>query len=279
MKSSRVVIKIGGSTLQSAETLEHVVEAIAQYRQFGYQVVLIHGGGLAINREFKRRGIEWQFHDGQRVTTPKMTEVIEMVLCGQVNRQIVSQLEQAKIPALGVSCAQETVFVCKRFSPDLQRVGSVTAVNTRKLERILAWPMAPVPVLAPMGVDRRGQVYNINADWAASFLASQLGAQYLICLTDQDGIWNEAQVCLDFANPELLQQLICDNTVTDGMLTKVRSVLHALKSGVRAVRIMKADHAVQGLWHDEIGTWCANAFPAELQWSADESEEVFYAKV
>ncbi len=278
MKSSRVVIKLGGASLQNKETLGILAEAIAQYRKYGYQVLLVHGGGPAINSELQRRNISWRFHEGQRVTTPEMAEVIEMVLCSQINRQIVGTLEGAKVPSFGMACAAETPFLCKSFSPELDRVGAISSVRSDKLEKTLAWPLSPVPVLAPVGQDQAGLVYNINADWAACWLATKMQAKYLIYLTDQDGILDQNQNLITHVSVCDIDNLIQSEVVTGGMMTKVRSIAQALKNGVQGVRIMNAQAAVKGLWHDEVGTWCSESFPTELLWTADEYGEVAYAK-
>lgn len=119
MKAPRILIKLGGAALDTAHTLEVVTEAITSYRQFGYKVILVHGGGPAINNELRKRGISWEFVGGQRVTTPAMIDVIENTLCGNVNRQLVRHFSNQGLPVLGISARLANSFV----HPSLTRIG------------------------------------------------------------------------------------------------------------------------------------------------------------
>lgn len=268
MNSSRVLIKLGGASLQDESVLATLSEALKQFRKYGYQVILVHGGGPAINAELTRRGIQWSFVQGQRVTTPEMMGVIEDVLCGQVNTKLVRHLEEEGIPAVGLSGAQNKTLLCEAASQELGQVGAIQAVMTAWIERVLTRPGNPVPVIAPIGVGNAGEAYNINADWAASHLASALNAEYLIFLTDQSGILNLQKQLIERLSHKQLQDLVDQEIVTGGMLTKTRALQFALKHGVKAVRVMNTKDTIKGLWSDEIGTWCV---PDETpQWGAGE---------
>ncbi len=256
MKSSRVLIKLGGASLQDDSVLMTLSNALKQFRKYGYQVILVHGGGPAINAELTRRGISWNFIQGQRVTTPEMMGVIESVLCGDVNTKVVQHLNQEGIPATGLSGADRQTLLCEAASTELGQVGAIQVVMTSKIEAILQQPGSPIPVIAPIGVGLGGETYNINADWAASHLAAALNAEYLIFLTDQSGILDLEKNLIDRLTNKDLENLMTQEVVTGGMLTKTRALQFALQNGVKAVRVMNSKDSINGLWSDKIGTWC-----------------------
>ena len=256
MKSSRVLIKLGGASLQDEKVLHVVTEALKQYRKYGYQVILVHGGGPAINAELTRRGIEWNFIKGQRVTTPDMMDVIEGVLCGDINRKLIRHLGSQGLPAVGFSGADGKTLLCKQASEELGQVGSIQEVAVKWIEGLLAQPNSPIPVIAPIGVGENGEAYNINADWAATHLATALKAEYLVFLTDQNGIWNTQKQLVSQMSQHTLENMVEDEVVTGGMYTKTLTILHALQQGVKAVRVMNARDSLNGLWSDYVGTWC-----------------------
>lgn len=256
MKSSRVLIKLGGAALKDDGVLDTVTEALLQYRRYGYQVILVHGGGPAINAELSRRGVTWTFLKGQRVTTPEMMDVIEGTLCGQVNRKLVRHFGSRGLPSFGFSGIDGKTLLCTPQSDELGRVGEIQAVDTRWVENLLAMPQPPLPVIAPIGVGAGGESYNLNADWAASRLAVALKAKYLIFLTDQKGILNSQGDVWARLRTGDLKELVDKEIVTDGMLTKTNAVISALSGGVGAVRVMDAKESIDGLWSNHIGTWC-----------------------
>jgi acetylglutamate kinase len=256
MSSNRILIKLGGASLQDETVLEVVTEALRQYRRFGYQVILVHGGGPAINAELTRRGIEWNFIQGQRVTTPEMMDVIEMVLSGSINRKLVKHLSSNNLPALGFSGVDGQTLLCSQTSQELGLVGTVEKVQAQWIEGLLSLPGAPIPVMAPLGTGSNGESFNINADWAASRLASALKIKHLIFLTDQTGILDTQGNLIKELSQANVQGLIDDEVVTGGMYTKTLTILHALKNGVSSVRVMNGKDCLKGLWSDLVGTWC-----------------------
>lgn len=253
----RVLIKIGGAALVEAQALEFVTEAIKEYRLDGYQVIVVHGGGPAINAELTARGISWKFVNGQRQTTPEMMGVIESTLCGQVNSKLVRHLVASGVPAVGLSGADNRLLLCSPASDELGLVGAIEQVNSMWVEELLRLSGYPVPVIAPVGVGVDGQSYNINADWAASRLAGALQVDQLIYLTDQPGVLNSDGSVLTTLCAAEIEGLIADGVVTGGMMTKMNSVLNALNSGVEAVRIMNGKDAAFACHGDFNGTWCS----------------------
>lgn len=252
----RILIKLGGASLQSEEILKSVVEAVKQFRRFGFQVVIVHGGGPAINAELTRKGITWSFKDGQRITTNEMMDTIEMVLSGSMNSRIVRALNVAGVPALGLSGTDGGILQCSQASADLGQVGQIQSVNTLWIDGMAQMAGMPVPVIAPLGVGKDGETYNINADWAATRIAAALGVSQLLFMTDMPGILNGDQCLLRELNEEDLQDLIDRDIVTGGMLAKTRAIQYALANGVSNVRVLNAKDAVKGLWSDWVGTTC-----------------------
>lgn len=256
MNSNRVLIKLGGASLQDDSIITNVVETIRQYRRFGYEVVLVHGGGPAINAELTRRGISWKFLNGQRITTPEMMDTIEMVLCGFINRKLVRALNAAGIPAVGFSGVDGNTLLCTQASIELGQVGAIQQVNTHVVEGVLSMKCSPVPVIAPLGVSADGLAFNINADWAASRLASSLQVSKLVFLTDQKGILDANQKLITEISLSELQALVDNEVVSGGMMTKTLTIMHALNNSVPVVRVMNAKEALSGLWSDQVGTQC-----------------------
>ncbi len=254
MRSDLVVIKLGGASLLDPNTQAEVINAIREYRKYDYDVVLVHGGGPAINAELTKQNISWSFVNGQRVTTPEMISVIHDVLFNTVNADLVNRLADADIPAIGLSGAKNNLLFCSQANPELGLVGQVDMVSTDKINNILEQNF--VPVIAPIGLGVSGELYNINADWAAAKIAAALKATKLIFLTDQNGILDTDQNLIEFADHETLQRLLKTETVSGGMYTKVLTVVDALNNGVSQVRILRGIQACDGLWSDEVGTMC-----------------------
>lgn len=259
-----IMIKLGGSILQDDSLLDSIASDIWAAHSVGVRVVVVHGGGPSINQELERRKITWEFVDGLRVTTPEMMNVIEMVLCGQVNRRIVRALNKTGLRAVGFSGADAFTLMCKPTSKKLGLVGEIQNVNFQLIDQVLNMQddlgRRGVPVIAPIGTDRTGQAYNINADWAASRIASQLGVTKMLFLTDQDGILDQDGKLMPELDAGELLQLIEDGTVKGGMLAKAKTVLYAVQHKVTDVHILNArrPHAlVEELFTDAgIGTVC-----------------------
>ena len=241
---TRIVVKFGGSVLQDEVLLKAICEDMVAIRRVGVELLVVHGGGPAINAELKLRGIEWSFIEGQRVTTPEMMSVIEMVLCGQVNKRIVRSLYLAGAKAVGFSGADAGTLICRRADERLGQVGVIERVNTQLIDHALGLEdelgKRGIPVIAPVGLGRDGTAYNVNADWVGSRVASALGVTKMIFLTDQDGILDANGKLIPELDAGELEQLIEDGVVRDGMLAKARTILHALQNKVTDVHVLNA---------------------------------------
>lgn len=255
-----VLIKLGGAALQDEKLVESICEDLMLIRSVGVSVVIVHGGGPSINQELTARGIQWEFVEGQRVTTPQMMDVIEMVLCGSVNRRMVRTLNSAGVTAVGLSGVDSQTLVCRQSDQRLGQVGQIDSVNTSYLRSILESPSGAIPVIAPVGIGRSGEAYNINADWAASRIAQALGIEKLLFLTDQDGILDGTKNLIAELDAGELENLIETGVVHGGMLAKVRTILHALRNGVKDVHVLNARRPhglIEELFTNEgVGTAC-----------------------
>lgn len=259
MSMKRVLIKLGGAALTEPTALASTTEAIQAYREAGYETVLVHGGGPAINEELQRRGIEWTFINGQRVTTPIMMKSIESTLCGVVNRSLVRHFGANGLNAIGFSGVDHQTLLCTQANAELGQVGKIDQVNAGWIGEILKMPSKPLPVIAPLGVGQSGEAYNINADWSAAHLASALKADELLFLTDQPGILDEEGQVIREIDADGLANLIEARMVTGGMMTKTLAIIHALKAGVGSVRVMNAHNAAEDVPHGKLGTRCQKA--------------------
>jgi acetylglutamate kinase len=252
----RVLIKVGGAALKDDSVLETVTQAIQRYRRNSYKVVIVHGGGPAINAALEAKGIMWTFVDGQRVTSPEMMTAIETTLCGEVNRKLVRHMGGAGLPVVGFSGTDNHTLMCTRQSEALGQVGEIQAVNCAWIEVLMRLPSAPIPVMAPVGIGHNGEAFNINADWAATKLAVALGVEQLIFFTDQKGILGANKKLIEHTTPLELQALMDDGTIQGGMMTKARSIIHACKSGIPLVRVLNGVDALDAVNDESIGTVC-----------------------
>ncbi len=250
----RLVIKLGGSSLHNEVTLKELAALVTSYRKRRYDVVLVHGGGPAINQELTKRGIEWKFIDGQRQTTPEMISVIEEVLGNTINSMLVQSLLASKIPVMGLSGASDGILRCVQANQELMQVGLVEQVDVTSIESVLSSYRSPVPVIAPIGFGHLDQRYNVNADWAAARIAIALNAKKLIFLTDQNGVLDEDKQLIRRATPSMMHRLIDEGVVSGGMSTKTRAMIAALREGVRKVRVINAACASQLILDKNMGT-------------------------
>lgn len=242
-----VLVKIGGAALENPTLLKQISEDLALIRKVGVPLVVVHGGGPAINEELTLHGLKWDFVDGLRVTTPEMMKVVEMVLCGSVNQRLVRSFNQAGMMTVGLSGSDAGMFLCKPMKKELGLVGEITEVNPRYVEAMLLTQSKAgagfVPVVAPVGFGKKGEAYNVNADWSAVRLAESLQFKKVIFMTDQDGILDADQKIISELDSGGLETLCEQGTVKGGMLAKSRTIIHALKHGVEHVHILNAKRA------------------------------------
>ena len=239
-----ILIKLGGAALQDSKLVSSLCEDFARIQSVGVSLVLVHGGGPSINHELTTHGIQWEFIDGQRVTTPQMMDLVEMVLSGSVNSRVVRTLNHAGVKAVGISGTDARMLQCKAANPKLGQVGAIEKVDVTLVKSILATRsengVGYIPVIAPVGVGKNGQAFNVNADWAASHIGIATGIKKILFLTDQDGILDANGQLISELDAGELENLIETGVVKGGMLAKVQTMLHALRNGVKDIHVLNA---------------------------------------
>jgi acetylglutamate kinase len=247
-----VVIKYGGRAMLSEELKQGVIADCILLKLVGIHPVIVHGGGTAIEQMLKRLGKDWKFVRGQRVTDEETMEVVEMVLSGRVNKEIVSLINRLGGKGIGLSGkdanlieARKQVLAADRGRPlgaepvDLGFVGEITRVNPEIIETVRS--EGYIPVVAPIGVGKDGETYNINADYVAGEMAAALKANKLVLLTDVEGILEDRHdpeslisVIRSGAVPGYIEQGI----IAGGMIPKVECCVRALSQGVGRTHII-----------------------------------------
>lgn len=242
MSGKTFVIKYGGSAMEDPELCRQVLADIEMLKLMGVRIVLVHGGGKAINAMLKRLDVPVKFKDGLRVTDDETMEAVQEVLVGHVNQQLVWALNEYGHNAVGISGADGKTLKAEPVDPDLGRVGRIREVDTNLINTIL--DDGYIPVVATVGCGPDG-FYNINADVAADKIAEAMGADKLIYLTDVDGLFR------DFSDEDSLvaqltrtetHELLESGTLDGGMIPKIRSVAEALDAGVSEVVILNGTY-------------------------------------
>jgi acetylglutamate kinase len=231
-----VVIKLGGHAMGSQERLESFARDVVLMRMVGVNPVVVHGGGPQINDLLKRLDIQSEFRNGKRVTDAATMEVVEMVLSGLVNKQIVQAINAQGGKAVGISGKDANLMVCTQTDPDLGLVGTPVKMNPDFLRSLAAAEI--IPVIAPIGAGPNGETFNVNGDTAAGAIAASLQADRLLLLTDVAGVKNSAGEVITEISPDQIREMIADGTIAGGMIPKTETALEAIKGGVRAVVIL-----------------------------------------
>jgi acetylglutamate kinase len=261
-----IVIKYGGNAM----TDEHLKQCFAQdvvlLKLVGMNPVVVHGGGPQINEMLDKLGKKGEFIQGMRVTDAETMDVVEMVLGGQVNKEIVNLINRHGGKAVGLT-GQDGNFIHahKLLMEDMNdptkmidvgQVGEITAIDPSIINFLDTGDF--IPVVAPIGVGKDGETYNINADVVAGKLAEILGAEKLILLTNTPGVLDKGGKLLTGLTPKEIDDLVADGTLSGGMLPKISSALDAARSGVKAVHIIdgRVEHALllEVLTDEGVGT-------------------------
>jgi len=231
-----VVIKLGGHAMGSAAGLESFARDVVLMQQVGVNPVIVHGGGPQINQMLDRLKINSDFVRGKRVTDAATVEVVEMVLSGQVNKQIVQAINAEGGRAVGLSGKDASLMVCEQTDPELGFVGTPVEFNPGFLRSLHAAGI--IPVIAPIGAGRGGETFNVNGDTAAGAIAAALQADRLLLLTDVAGVKNGAGDVVTELGPDHVRTLTAEGVIAGGMIPKTETALAAIDGGVRAVVIL-----------------------------------------
>ncbi|KOP26951.1 acetylglutamate kinase [Hapalosiphon sp. MRB220] len=235
-----VVVKYGGAAMKDSNLKDKVIRDIVFLSCVGLRPIVVHGGGPEINSWLDKLGIEPQFKNGLRVTDAPTMDVVEMVLVGRVNKEIVSLINQAGGSAVGL-CGKDGNLIKARPQGDegIGFVGEVSYVNINILETLVS--SGYIPVVSSVAADDKGQAYNINADTVAGEIAAALGAEKLILLTDTRGIlkdYQEPTSLIPKVDIKEARDLIASGVVSGGMIPKVNCCVRSLAQGVRAAHII-----------------------------------------
>lgn len=255
--NATIVVKYGGHAMVDEGLKKNFALDVILMKYVGLNPIVVHGGGPQIGNFLKRLSIESEFVDGMRVTDKHTMDVVEMVLVGKVNKEIVALINQNGGQSVGLSGKDGQLITAKKMKYlketgddqppeiiDMGMVGEITSVNSRILMSLLESQF--IPVIAPVGSGKKGETYNINADLVAGHIAASLKARKLILLTDTEGILSKGGKLISSLKLKEAPKLIKDGTIQGGMIPKVNCCLEALKGGVKKAHIIdgRKDHAI-----------------------------------
>jgi acetylglutamate kinase len=238
-----LVIKYGGHAMEDEELKDSFAQDVTLLKYVGMNPVIVHGGGPQIDAALQKAGIVPRFVRGLRVTDAATMDIVEMVLVGKINKEIVTLLNRHGGNAVGLSGKDgELIVARKRRTQDLGFVGEVVGVNARVIESLQGF----IPVIAPVAADADGVGYNINADVVAGKIAEALRAEKLMLLTDVEGVKGRDGTLLDTLPADAAADLMRDGTIAGGMIPKVECCLEAIRGGVKQAHVIdgRVRHAV-----------------------------------
>jgi acetylglutamate kinase len=250
-----IVIKLGGHAMGSDAAMADFARDVVLMKQCNVNPVVVHGGGPMINEMLRRLDIKSEFVEGKRVSDAATVEVVEMVLSGRINKHITQAINAAGGKAVGLSGKDANLMICEKdlatvtrdgveVQVDLGFVGKPVEMHPEVLRSFLGSDF--IPVVAPVGMGRDGETFNVNGDTAAGAIAAAMKADRLLLLTDVSGVKNGAGEILTQLTPEQVRGLTREGVISGGMIPKTQTALDAIEGGVRAVVILdgRAPHAV-----------------------------------
>ena len=243
LSGKTVVIKYGGSAMSDEKIKNTILQDLTLLKYVGVNPILVHGGGNEINAMLERLNIKSEFHDGLRVTDKDTMEVVEMVLSGKINKQIVSDLNDLGAKAIGLSGKDANLIQAKKKTSkdgfDLGYVGQIAKINVTILNELTE--KGYIPVIAPIGVGEDGESYNINADIVAGEIAAALHAEKLMFLTDIDGIHmdpKDPETLISIISVDQIYRLMEQRIIKGGMIPKVMGCIKGIEQGVSRTHIV-----------------------------------------
>ena len=265
-----VVVKYGGNAMINEELKDAVMRDIVLLSLIGIRVVLVHGGGPEITEMLTRVGKKSEFIDGLRVTDKETAEIVQMVLAGKINKNLVNLLENKGGKAIGLSGMDGHMIKADSLDPRLGYVGDISEINTDPITDVLE--KGYIPVIATVGCDAEGNSYNINADTAAARIAGMLGAECLISMTDIAGILrdrDDPSTLIRVINVSDAPRLMRSGSISGGMIPKVECCIEAIRRGVKKVFIIdgRVPHSIlmEILTDEGIGTMFINGGSLDSQ--------------
>ncbi|MEM8570762.1 MAG: acetylglutamate kinase [Pseudomonadota bacterium] len=250
-----IVIKFGGHAMGDAEAMKRFARDVVLMKQCNVHPVIVHGGGPMINEMLDRLNIPSEFIDGKRVSSPDVVEIVEMVLAGRINKGIVQAINAEGGQAVGLSGKDAHLMICEKDLKTVIRDGEETMIDLGFVGRpvdvnpevLLGFVGSDfIPVVAPIGMGRQGETFNVNGDTAAGAIAAAMEAERLLLLTDVEGVKDSSGKVIGEITAEQVRELTMGGVISGGMIPKTQTALDAIQGGVTAVVILngRKDHAV-----------------------------------
>ena len=238
-----IVIKCGGSVLVDKNLFDIFIKDISVLNKLGFIPIIVHGGGKRISNRLNETGIKSEFIKGLRITNKETIQVVEEVLI-EFNKEIIEALQKQTCNSQTISSKQNNIITVVQESVDLGFVGNPTEINKTIIDKIV--DEKKVPVIAPLGLDKSNQTYNINADTAAGSIAKKIEARRLIIISDVEGVLDDNQKLIPEINTQSIKNLINNETVTGGMIPKIKNCLDVASNGVKGVVIIdgRKNHSI-----------------------------------
>ena len=238
-----IVIKCGGSVLIDQNLFDIFIKDISTLNKLGFTPIIVHGGGKRISNKLNEIGLESKFIKGLRVTDKDTIKVVEEVLI-DFNKEIINALDKQNCESQSINSKENNILTVVQENEELGFVGSPTNVDQSIIDKIIA--NKKVPIIAPLGLDKNDQTYNVNADTAAGYIAKKINARRLIILSDVEGVLDKNKNLIPEINSESIKELIDNETITGGMIPKINNCLDVASNGVKGVVIIdgRKNHSV-----------------------------------
>jgi len=238
-----IVIKCGGSVLIDQNLFDIFIKDISTLNKLGFTPIIVHGGGKRISNKLNEIGLESKFIKGLRVTDKETIKIVEEVLI-DFNKEIINALDQQNCKSQSINSKENNILTVIQENEELGFVGSPTNVDQSIIDKIIA--DKKVPIIAPLGLDKNDQTYNVNADTAAGYIAKKINARRLIILSDVEGVLDKNKNLIPEINSESIKNLIDNETITGGMIPKINNCLDVASNGVKGVVIIdgRKNHSV-----------------------------------
>ena len=230
-----IVIKCGGSVLINQNLFDIFIQDISTLNKIGFTPIIVHGGGKRISNKLNEIGLESKFIKGLRVTDKETIKVVEEVLI-DFNKEIINALDQKNCKSQSINSKENNILTVIQENEELGFVGSPINVDQSIIDKIIA--DKKIPIIAPLGLDKNDQTYNVNADTAAGFIAKKINARRLIILSDVEGVLDNNKNLIPEINSESIKDLIDNETISGGMIPKINNCLDVASNGVKGVVII-----------------------------------------
>ena len=238
-----IVIKCGGSVLIDQNLFDIFIKDISTLNKLGFTPIIVHGGGKRISNKLNEIGLESKFIKGLRVTDKETIKVVEEVLI-DFNKEIINALDQQNCESQSINSKENNILTVVQENEELGFVGSPTNVDQSIIDKIIS--DKKVPIIAPLGLDKNDQTYNVNADTAAGYIAKKINARRLIILSDVEGVLDSNKNLIPEISSESIKDLIDNETITGGMIPEINNCLDVASNGVKGVVIIdgRKNHSV-----------------------------------